>query len=224
MSEASNFVRLLSVNAFFSGMGPAALEAISDLCVTRSLSTGEVLFFKGDPGDALYAVRRGQIRIDTGTEAGRRLTLNLLGGGDVFGEVALLDGQPRTADAIATEPTELFMVRRRDFVDCLARNSTVALQVIELLCERIRYMSSRFEESTLLPLSARLARRLEMLAEDFGSDISVSQEELAVFVGSTRESVNRQLQAWKRTGLLEIGRSRVRLTDREGLSSAAGHV
>jgi CRP/FNR family transcriptional regulator, cyclic AMP receptor protein len=224
MTEASNFARLLAVNPFFSSMGPDALEAIAGLCVRRRLSPGEVLFFKGDPGDALYAVRRGRIRIGTGTDAGRRLTLNLLGAGDIFGEVALLDGQPRTADAVAAEPTELFMVGRRDFIDLLARNATVALQVIELLCERIRYMSSRLEESTLLPLSARLARRLEMLAEDFGSDIAVSQEDLAVFIGSTRESVNRQLQAWKRGGLLEVGRSRVRLTDREGLSLAAGAV
>ena len=205
-------------------MGPEVLSVIASLCIKRSLSKGEVLFLKGDPGDALYAVRKGQIRISTGTDAGRRLTLNLLGSGDIFGEVALLDGRPRTADAVAVEPTELFVIRRRDFVELLARNPTVALQIIELLCDRIRYMSNRMEESTLLPLSARLARRLEMLAEDFGSDISVSQEELAVFVGSTRESVNRQLQTWKRRGLIEVGRSRVHLTNREGLTLAAAAI
>jgi CRP/FNR family cyclic AMP-dependent transcriptional regulator len=224
MTEASHFTLLLGANPFFGGMGPQVLSVIASLCVKRSVSAGEVLFFKGDPGDALYAVRKGQIRIGTGNDAGRRLTLNLLGSGDIFGEVALLDGKPRTADAVAVESTDLFMIRRRDFVDLLARNPTVAVQIIELLCERIRYMSSRMEESTLLPLSSRLARRLEMLAADFGSDISVSQEELAVFVGSTRESVNRQLQTWKRGGLIEVGRNRVCLTNRDGLSLAAAEI
>lgn len=224
MADATNLALLLGANPFFGAMGPEMLSAVASLCVKRSLSAGEVLFFKGDPGDALYAVRKGQIRIGTGTDAGRRLTLNLLGSGDIFGEVALLDGRPRTAEAVAVEPTELLMIRRRDFVDLLARNPTVAVQIIELLCERIRYMSSRMEESTLLPLSARLARRLEMLAEDFGSDISVSQEELAVFVGSTRESVNRQLQTWKRRGLIEVARGRVRLTNRGGLSLTAAEM
>jgi CRP-like cAMP-binding protein len=82
-------------------------------------------------------------------------------------------------------------------------------------------MSSRMEESVLLPLPARLARRLIALGEDFGADLRVSQEELAVFIGATRESVNRQLQEWKRQGLVELGRNRIRLVDRSGLAPAA---
>ena len=218
MSEPHHFARLLGANPFFSDLGVEAVEAIAALCVTRSLSPEETLFLKGDPGDALYAVRRGQIRIATGTDAGRRLTLNLLGSGDVFGEVALLDGRPRTADAVATEPTELFMVLRRDFLELISHRPKVAVRIIELLCERIRWMSDRMEESVLLPLPARLARRLIALCEDYGAEIQVSQEELAVFIGSTRESVNRQLQDWKRKGLIEIGRGRIRLIDRDALA------
>jgi CRP/FNR family transcriptional regulator, cyclic AMP receptor protein len=222
MAEPHQFARLLGANPFFAGLGEPAVQAIASLCVTRSLVAEEALFFKGDAGDALYAVRRGQIRIATGTEGGRRLTLNILGGGDVFGEIALLDGRPRTADAIATEPTELFMVRRRDFVGLLERQPAVAIGIIELLCQRLRWMSDRMEESVLLPLPQRLARRLLALAEDFGSEVNVSQEELAVFIGATRESVNRQLQSWKRRGLIELGRSRIRLLDPVGLDRADG--
>ena len=171
MSEPHHFARLLGANPFFADLGTEVVEAIATLCVTRSLRTEEVLFMKGDPGDALYAVRRGQIRIATGTDAGRRLTLNLLGSGDVFGEVALLDGRPRTADAIATEPSELFMVRRRDFVDLIAHRPAVAVRIIELLCDRIRWMSDRMEESVLMPLPARLARRLLALGDDYGAEI-----------------------------------------------------
>ena len=96
----------------------------------------------------------------------------------------------------------------------------MAVRIIELLCERIRWMSDRMEESVLLPLPARLARRLIALGEDYGAEIQVSQEELAIFIGSTRESVNRQLQDWKRKGLIEIGRGRIRLLDQKGLVPA----
>lgn len=219
MAEPHHFARLLGANPFFAGLGPEALDAVAALCVTKSFAAGETLFLKGDPGDALYAVRRGQIRIATGTDDGRRLTLNLLGSGDVFGEVALLDGRSRTADAVAAEAAELFMVRRRDFLDLLERQPAVAIRLIEFLCERIRWMSERMEEAVLMPLPARLSKRLLALAEDYGTELQVSQEELAVFVGSTRESVNRQLQTWRRQGMVELGRSRIRILDRGGLRS-----
>jgi CRP-like cAMP-binding protein len=112
------------------------------------------------------------------------------------------------------------MVHRRDFLDLLTRRPMVAVRIIELLCERVRWMSDRMEESVLLPLSTRLARRIIALAEDYGAELRVSQEELAVFIGATRESVNRQLQTWKRKGLIEIGRSRIRLINRAGLTHA----
>ncbi|HEX2555638.1 MAG TPA: Crp/Fnr family transcriptional regulator [Microvirga sp.] len=220
MAEQHHFARLLGANPFFAGLGADALQAVAGLCVTCSLAPEEMLFQKGDPGDALYAVRRGQIRIATGTEAGRRLTLNLLGSGDVFGEVALLDGCPRTADAVAVEPTELFMVRRRDFLDLLERQPAVAVRIIEFLCRRIRWMSERMEESVLLPLPARLSRRLLALADDYGAELHISQEELAIFVGATRESVNRQLQTWRRGGILALGRSRIHVLDPRALSAA----
>ena len=211
MAEPRNLALLLGVNPFFAGLGKEAIEAIALLCVTRRLEREESLFHKGDAGDALYAVRRGQIRIATGSTSGRRLTLNLLGSGDVFGEVALLDGRPRTADAVAVEPTELYMVYRRDFLDLLVKRPTVAIRIIELLCERIRWMSAQMEERALLPLETRLAHRLVALSEDFGSDLHVSQEELAIFVGATRESVNRQLQTWRREGWIELSRNRIRV-------------
>ncbi|HEX8663823.1 MAG TPA: Crp/Fnr family transcriptional regulator [Beijerinckiaceae bacterium] len=223
MADHRHLVRLLGANAFFASLGAEAVEAIAALCVTRSLDAGEALFLKGDPGDALYALRRGRIRIVTSTEAGRRLTLNILGSGDVFGEIALLDGRPRTADAIAIEPCEFLMVRRRDFIALLERRPSVAIGVIELLCARLRWVSDRMEESAFLPMPVRLARRLLGLTEDYGSEINVSQEELAVFVGTSRESVNRQLQDWKQKGLVELGRSRIRLVDREGLMPLVQH-
>ena len=107
--KQSEFAVMLSLNPLFADLGAEALKRIAALCHTQQLGEGEVLFQKGDVGDALYGIRRGQIRIETGASDGSRLTLNFQGSGDVFGEIAVLDGQTRTADAIAAEPTELFL-------------------------------------------------------------------------------------------------------------------
>ena len=222
MAEPRDLARLLAVNPFFASLGTEAVAAIAGLCVTRKLETGATLFIKGDPGDALFAIRRGQVRISSETGDGRRTTLNMLGPGDVFGEVALLDGQPRTASAVAGEPTELFVILRRDLLALIEKRPVVAVQLIELLCARIRWMSRRTEEASFLSLEQRLVRRLIGLVEDYGSEITVSQEELANFVGATRESVNRQLQVWKRAGLIGLGRARIEVRDVGKLEALAG--
>ena len=221
-SKPPDFAALLRLNPLFAKLGEEAIARIAALCVRRQLSAGEVLFVKGDEGDALYGIRRGQIRIATGTESGKRLTLNVLGPGDLLGEIALLDGRSRTADAIAAEPSELFMVRRQDFLRLLEREPRIAVHLMELLCERVRWISERMEETALLPLEVRLARRIRTLADDFGTDLHISQEELGILLGVTRESINRQLQQWRREGLVELGRSRIRLLDPERLAVLGG--
>src|SRR6202161_4784082 len=126
MSKQTEFAVILKMNPMFADLGADELQRISGLCHTQQLSVGGVLFQKGDSGDALYGVRRGQIRIETGASDGSRLTLNFLGPGDVFGEVAVLDGETRTANAAAGESTELFVLRREDFLGQLARATRVA--------------------------------------------------------------------------------------------------
>lgn len=221
MSTHAEFAVILKMNPMFADLGAEELQRISRLCHTQQLAEGETLFQKGDGGEALYGVRRGQIRIETGAADGSRLTLNFLGAGDLFGEVAVLDGQSRTADATAGEPTELFVLRREDFLAHLEREPRVAVKLIILLCQRIRWMSERMEESVLQPLSVRLARRLCALASDFGSEVHISQEQLGVFVGAARESVNRQLQQWRKAGILDLQRGRILLLDMGRLTTVA---
>ncbi len=220
-AKRPEFAALLGMNPIFAGLGDEAITAIATLCTKRLLDSGEVLFQKGDKGDALYGVRRGRVRVETGTAAGGRLVLNVLGPGDLFGEIALFDGQPRTADAIASEASELFMVRRSDFLSYLEREPRITIRLLELLCQRIRWVSDRMEEAVLLPLHARLARRLCALADDFGSEVHISQEELGTYVGAARESVNRQLQEWRRAGIIDLGRGRISLLDMARLNAAA---
>jgi CRP-like cAMP-binding protein len=144
-----------------------------------------------------------------------------MGPGDLFGEVAVLDGQSRTADAAAGEPTELFVLRREDFLGHLEREPKVAIKIIQLLCQRIRWQSERMEESMLQPLPVRLARRLCALASDFGSEVHISQEQLGIFVGAARESVNRQLQLWRKDGILDLQRGRILLQNMTKLTAVA---
>src|ERR1700754_4295113 len=221
MSKAAEFAVILKMNPMFADMGPDELQRLASLCHTRHLDTGEMLFQKGDPGDALFGVGRGQIRIETGAADGSRLTLNFMGAGDLFGEVAVLDGQSRTADAAAGEPTELFVLRRQDFLAFLEREPRVAIKIIQLLCQRIRWQSERMEESVLQPLPVRLARRLCALASDYGSEVHISQEQLGVFVGAARESVNRQLQTWRKDGILDLQRGRILLRHINKLTAVA---
>src|ERR1700749_1804165 len=143
MSKQTEFAVILKMNPMFADIGADELQRLAGLCQTRHLDAGETLFQKGDPGDALFGVRRGQIRIETGASDGSRLTLNFMGPGDLFGEGAILDRQARTADATAGEATELFVVRREDFMGFLERGPKVAIRVIELLCPGIRWPSGR---------------------------------------------------------------------------------
>ncbi|MGY3448791.1 Crp/Fnr family transcriptional regulator [Bradyrhizobium sp. USDA 4353] len=221
MSKQAEFAVILKMNPMFADLGSDELQRLASLCHTQHLSAGELLFQKGDPGNALFGVRRGQIRIETGATDGSRLTLNFMGPGDLFGEVAVLDGQERTADATAGEATELFVLRREDFLSFLEREPKVAIKIIQLLCQRIRWQSERMEESVLQPLPIRLARRLCALAEDFGSEVHISQEQLGVFVGAARESVNRQLQAWRKDKILDLQRGRILLHDLTKLNTIA---
>jgi CRP-like cAMP-binding protein len=221
MSSESEFSVILKMNPMFAGLGADELQRISGLCETRDLAPGDLLFRRGDSGDSLFGIRRGQIRIETGASDGTRLTLNLMGPGDLFGESALLDGQNRTADATAGEPSELFVLKRGDFLDFLEREPKVAIRIIQLLCQRIRWQSERMDGSALQPLPVRLARRLCALASDFGSEVHISQQQLGIFVGAARESVNRQLQTWRRDGILDLQRGRILLQNMSKLTAVA---
>lgn len=220
MSKPLDFATILGMNPLFSGLGAEAIASLARLCQTRRLPAGQTLFVKGDPGDALYGVRRGQIRIETGTSGGERLTIEVFGAGDLFGEIAVLDGRPRTADAVAQEDAELFVLPRADFLKTLERDGRLAIRIIELLCVRLRSTNERTEEMMFLPLSVRLARRLDTLVQDFGAEVQITQDELAGLVGVTRESVNRQLQEWRASGIVTLSRGRI-LVDPERLAAEA---
>jgi CRP-like cAMP-binding protein len=169
----------------------------------------------------------GQVRISTGAADGREIFLNLMEPGDTFGEIALLDGGTRTATATATVASELVSIRRDALFELLGREPKVAVELLRLCGARLRWTSGLLEDAALLDAPARLAKRLLSLGELHGerqggaTRLRISQEELAGFLGVTRQAVNQQLQAWKAKGWVALGRGSVTVLDGRSLRAAA---
>ena len=223
--------RLLRRSFIFRDLDEAILGRLARLSQTRRVPAGSVLFQQGEEGDALYGIAEGLVRIWVSGDGGKELTLLLLEPGDVFGEIALLDGLPRSASAEATEESLLVMVRREAFLPLLEAESGLARHVIELLCERLRQSTDRASEFAFLALPARLARKLEGLAIAHGQHepdgtvriaLKLSQGELAQMLGVTREAVNKQLKAWTQEGLVTHEHGQVVIADRKRLAEIAG--
>ena len=214
---------ILERTQLFRGLAAATIQQIASLSIRRSYSRGAVLFAQGDPGDALYGVVTGKVRISASSSDGREMFLNIMEPGDVFGEIALLDGHHRTATASATVPSELIIITRDHFLGLLKREPTVVTHVIQLLCNRIRWTSGLAEESALLDVPQRLAQRLLSLINlhghktSTGVELKISQEELARFLGLSRQAVNQRLQAWKAQGCLILGRGKIVIADEQAL-------
>ena len=206
-------------NQLFRGLGTETIERIAALATRKTYAEAAVVFMRGDPGDSLCGVVSGRVRISASRPGGREVFLNIMGPGDAFGEIALLDGKPRTATATTLARTELIILRRERFFELLAAEPPLARHLIQLLCERVRWTAQLMEDSALLGVPARLAKRLLSLAACFGRDavngtkLTISQEELAQFLGLSRQVVNQHLQSWKRAGWVSSGRGSIILAD-----------
>jgi len=158
------------------------------------------------------AVLRGRVRISSVSGDGKEVTLNVINPGEIFGEIALLDGESRSADATAIEDTTLLVVERRLFLPFLRRNEDLPLRLLAVLCSRMRRTSTALEEIALFDLPVRLARVLLKLADDYGRpsatgtriDLKLSQRDLSNLVASSRESVNKQLRTWRESGTVDL--------------------
>lgn len=190
-----------------------------------ALAPGEVLFEQEDPGDSLYAVLAGMLEVSVLSAAGRKLSLDMMGPGAVFGEITLFDPGPRTATVTALEPVRLLRVRHADVLERVRRRPDLAEDLIRLAGQRMRWMGRQLNEQVFLPMPTRLARKLLHLTEIGGPDnavLSLSQSELAEFVGATREAVSKTLSTWKKAGVIEAGRGGLSIRDRVALQALAG--
>jgi CRP/FNR family transcriptional regulator, cyclic AMP receptor protein len=220
---------LLERNRLFRGLPAPTIGQIAALSVRRPYAAGSIIFSQGDAGDALYGVITGRVRISASGPDGREMFLNIMEPGDTFGEIALLDGNPRTAAASVMAPSEMLIIARDPFLALMQREPQVAVHLLRLLCQRIRWTSGLAEDSALLALPARLARRLLSLAKQNGHEtqeglhLKISQEEIARFLGVSRQVVNQYLQDWKDSGWVQIGRANLTITDPKALERTAEH-
>ena len=189
------------------------------------LDAQQTLFREHDEGDSLFVVLDGRIELSLDFEDGRRLGLDVLTRGAVFGEIALFDPGPRTATATAVEPCKLLVVRHGDLMRAIEDSPGLALELLRLMGQRMRYMNTQLHEYVFMPLPQRLARKVLQFAPDAASGparLSLSQSDLAELAGASREAVSKVLSGWKKQGILRTGRGAIDVLDQPALRMIAG--
>lgn len=190
---------------------------------------GREIFCKGSPGDSLMAVLNGRVKISSLSPEGKEIILNIINPGEIFGEIALLDGKDRTADAAAMTDCELLVVSRRDFMPFLERRADLCLLLLSVLCARLRRTSEQLEDVSFRHLQSRLAKTLLRLGRKTGApkgrpiqiDLKLSQRDLANIVGGTRESINKHLHVLEKSGAIGLERGAVVIKDVTALERLA---
>lgn len=191
----------------------------------KSYPKGSVILFEDDPGDALYVVLQGDVKVVLIGEDGREVILSILGAGDFFGEMALIDDQPRSAHVIAMEDANLLVLHRDDFQQCLQEFPRIALGLLRALSRRLRRADDKIGGLVLLDVNGRVARLLLELADEHdGTQIprKVTHHTIAQMIGSSRETVSRTMRELADRDLIEVDRKLIVIRDRSGLEALAG--
>ncbi len=221
----SDVDRLLAASPIFGQLEPADRARLVGASRRKRYGPRQTIFQKGDPGTFMLAVVGGCVRVCLYSDEGREIVLNIIEAGEVLGEIAVLDGRARTADAVAIDTVEGLLFDRRDILQLMRDRPEAAIRMLEVLCHRLRRTSGQVEAIAFHDLPARLAMLLVSLAEDYGVeteaglkiDRPLAQRDLGRLIGSTRESVNRQLRAWVTTGVIAVESGYVTIIDREAL-------
>jgi CRP/FNR family cyclic AMP-dependent transcriptional regulator len=205
---------ILRDHYLFRKLTPQQIDRLGACIVGKTVKRGTHIFAKGDAGSSLFAIGTGTVRISVPSVEGKDAVLNVVSKGDIFGEIALLDGQPRTADATAVTDCELYVIERRDFLPVVREEPEIALKLIEILCSRVRRTSEQAEEVMFLDLPSRLAKALMRLldADTAGMGelkISITQKDLGNIIGMSRESTNKQLRIWEDKKWVRLERNAV---------------
>jgi CRP-like cAMP-binding protein len=214
--------RLLGRLPFIGGVPDAALDRLAAIARPVRHDAGAVLFRRGDPGEGLVLVVDGLVRIHLSTEAGRELTLGLIGPGEPLGEIALIDGGPRSADATALTPVRALLLRHADAARIIGEDAAVASALLRTLAARLRRTTDQAEAVGLRSLPERVAMALlQLAATDPSGLVRLPQGQIAALVAATRPKVNAVLAEFRGRGLVEPVRAGLRLRDPDGLRALA---
>jgi CRP/FNR family transcriptional regulator, cyclic AMP receptor protein len=221
--------QVLRRSQLFARLRDSEIDAILAHATIARHAAADQIFAKGDPGSSMMAVLKGRVTINAPSSDGRQVVLTVMHEGDVFGEIALLDGRERTADAIAMSDCELLVVPRRSLLPLLERRPDLCIDLLIVLCERLRQTNEQVEDLAFLHLEARIAKVLIRLAEENGEGrsptapvrVTISQHALGELVGGSRESVNKHLQELKRSGIIALEKGSIVIRDIEALAELA---
>jgi CRP-like cAMP-binding protein len=217
--------QILLRHHLFASFTSSELDQVLARARVVTYKAREDIFRKGSAGLGLLAVLKGTVRISSVGPDGDQVVLNQIGEGDVFGEIALLDGKERTADATAMTNCELLQIDRRDFLPFLRANPDIALRLLALLCDRLRRTTEQVEDMIFLDAEARLAKKLLSLGEarprrklpSERMSVTISQRELGIMIGLSRESINKQLSAWQSEGVIKVENGAIVVLDEAAL-------
>ncbi len=218
----------LSQCRLFKGVDASVCDFVMRASPVVRLLVGHRLFERGDKGGLLYVVLKGRLEVSAIAESGRKISLNLLPAGECIGEISMFDDFPRSASVVAQEETVLQPISKATFIAASTQSTALALNMIDILCERFRWASNSVEDFAILSLERRLARRLLLLDERFSNqrgETSMTQHDLADFAGASREATNKVLMQWKAVGLIDVRRGSFKLIGKDKLDRIAheGH-
>ena len=216
---------LLRLHPFLGALTDVETRELLKRALTKHVPADAVVFRKDDPGDGLYGVLAGTVLIVAESAEGKELILNRHEAGEFFGEVALLDGEGRSAAARTREASDLVFLARAEFLAFLSQRPEAMLRIMALLCARLRRATSLVEDSAFLNVSSRLAKQLIALIDRDGPreeakcapTLRLSQKELAQMLGVSREFVSKQLAIWREAGIVELGRRHLTVRDERAL-------
>jgi CRP/FNR family transcriptional regulator/CRP/FNR family cyclic AMP-dependent transcriptional regulator len=205
--------------SMFADLPEEDIQALSSVTKRRAFRPGEVIFHRDDPGQVLYMIKEGKVKICIISPDGQEVSLAVLGKGEYFGEFALLDGLPRSSDAVALEKVECYTLQRSDFHNTILKNPKIAILIMEALTKRLRTTDQMVEDLIFLDVYGRVAKKLLELADAHGVkvddgvriDVRLTQQELASMVGASRESVNKVLGYFTDKNYISTDRHRITL-------------
>ncbi|HJU90596.1 MAG TPA: Crp/Fnr family transcriptional regulator [Gemmatimonadaceae bacterium] len=219
-----NIADFLGTVPLLSSLDRTELMRFADLTRERSYPRGSVILFEDDPGDALFVVREGRVKVVLIGDDGREVILAILGVGDHFGELSLIDGQPRSAHVIAMDDANLLILRREDFRRRVTEAPAVAWALLMELSRRLRRADEKIGSLVLLDVHGRIARLLLDAAAESGGDIiqkRLTHQTIAQMIGASRETVSRAMREFQDAGLIAVVRRQISIADRSSLEKRA---
>jgi CRP-like cAMP-binding protein len=207
----------------------AALNALVERGQLRQYAKRDIVYRRGEPGDSLMVVVKGRLKLSNVNVSGKEIVLYFLVPGDIYGEIAAMDGRERAANAVALEDCEVFLVYTRELVPILKAHPDAMFEIIQILCERVRAGAALIEDSTL-EMRARVARGLQRLAQHHGDrspagtcvQLALSHAELGNYLGLSRANVSRQLGQLREANVIKIEAAQIVILDEDGLAKVAG--